>query len=118
MMNEEAFVRVCDVDDVPAGSLRRVVVGDETVVIANVDGTWYAVSAWCAHQGVSLSYGRLQGHELMCFAHGWTYDVRSGRPVWPPFSGVAAGYCLRTYAVQEEGGALLIAPTSNGGSVG
>jgi 3-phenylpropionate/trans-cinnamate dioxygenase ferredoxin component len=73
-----------------------------------VAGTVYALSAWCPHQGTSLALGRINEHTVTCFAHLWTFDVRTGEPIWPPMARVARGYKLRTYPVRVEDGEILV----------
>ena len=44
----------------------------------------------CPHRGGPLANGRLDGHVVACPWHGWTFDVRTGRPDHPGEHGVAA----------------------------
>ena len=99
----EHFVRVASVEGVPPGSFTEVEIDDQVFILANVEGSYYAVSAWCTHQGTSLALGALDGSTLRCYAHLWRFDVRDGEPVWPAMAKVARGYCLRTYPVRVEG---------------
>lgn len=104
------FVRVAHVSEVPPGTCVDVEVGDEMLVLVHVEDQFYALSAWCTHQGTSLALGTLTGHTLMCWAHLWRYDVRSGEPVWPPIARVAPGYKLRAHAVRVEGEEIFVSP--------
>jgi hypothetical protein len=42
------------------------------------------------HREGPLANGRLDGHVVACPWHGWTFDVRTGRPDHPGGHGVAA----------------------------
>ena len=108
---DDSFVRVARVEDVPPGTCRDVEVDDQVVLIARVDGQFYAFSGWCTHQGTALALGTLRDHTLTCYAHLWSYDVRSGQPIWPPLARVAPGYRLRTYPVLVEDGNLFVSRT-------
>jgi nitrite reductase/ring-hydroxylating ferredoxin subunit len=44
----------------------------------------------CTHGFASLSEGTVEGHVVTCPWHGWTFDVRTGRPDHPGGHGVAA----------------------------
>ena len=66
------------------------------------NGVVYAYENRCAHLGVPLSEGRLDGHVLTCRAHHWQYDVRSGSGVNP------ATACLRRFAVKIEDGKVFV----------
>lgn len=104
------YVRAASLADVPSGSCLDVDVGEEVILLVNVEGTIHALSAWCTHLGTSLALGRLDEHKLTCYAHLWTYDVRSGDPIWPPMARIVPGYRLRVYPVHVEGGDVFVAP--------
>jgi len=91
--------RVASISDLPAGSLRRLVVRGEPVCLAHArDGTVYAVSDICSHEEASLSEGELLGREIECPLHVSRFDLRTGSPVAPP-----ATLSIKTYRVTVEG---------------
>jgi len=102
------FVSVGTVGDPTDGALKPIQVDGQALVLGNVAGTYYAVSGWCSHLGSALALGSLRGYTLTCFAHLWTYDIRTGEPVWPPMARVAPGYGLRCHEVRVEGEAILV----------
>jgi toluene monooxygenase system protein E len=75
---------------------------DHDVLLVRHNGVVYAYENRCAHLGVALSEGRLDGHVLTCGAHHWQYDVRSGTGVNP---GTA---CLRHFPVKIEDGKVFV----------
>ncbi len=54
------------------------------VLIANVDGAFYAVDSLCTHYGGDLSEGKLEGNILTCPIHGAKFDVTTGKVVSSP----------------------------------
>jgi 3-phenylpropionate/trans-cinnamate dioxygenase ferredoxin subunit len=70
--------KVATLEECPPGSLRPVMVGPDPVVLANVDGTVYAVRDRCSHEDFPLSDGDLEGTTLVCPFHGARFDVTSG----------------------------------------
>jgi NAD(P)H-dependent nitrite reductase small subunit len=72
------FVRVLAVSDLPPGQATEVTVGGETVAVFNVDGTFHALSNRCPHRGGPLGQGFVEGPEVSCPWHNWTFDVTSG----------------------------------------
>jgi len=80
----EGFVRVGQLNDFPVGSMKKVVVGDEDVLVANVDGNVYAITDTCTHRGCSLSEGILEGNEVTCPCHGGRFDVTTGKVIRSP----------------------------------
>ena len=71
---------VADVESCPPGSLLAVMAGDTPVVLANVDGTFYALRDRCSHADYPLSDGTLDGDQVECMYHGARFDLVSGRP--------------------------------------
>jgi nitrite reductase/ring-hydroxylating ferredoxin subunit len=53
-------------------------------MIANVDGTFYALKNKCTHVGGPLAKGKLEGFVVQCPWHGSKFDVRTGAVVGPP----------------------------------
>jgi len=88
-------VRAAALADVEPGRPRLVELGDRRVVLAKVGDAVYACGDVCAHQGGPLSEGRLSGPRLACPWHGWTYDVRTGRCVFPQRGGSVPSYPVR-----------------------
>lgn len=48
------------------------------VLIAQVEGRYFAVDNRCPHAGAELTRARLDGFELTCPRHGARFDIRSG----------------------------------------
>ena len=70
--------RTIKVSEVPPGTLAMAKVGRQEVVIANVDGTLYAIDEVCTHEGGPLHEGTLAGTTVTCPWHEGQYDVRTG----------------------------------------
>jgi toluene monooxygenase system protein E len=79
----------------------RSVDGHDLLLVRH-NGVVYAYENRCAHLGVALSEGRLDGYVLTCRAHHWQYDVRSGSGVNP------ATACLRRFPVKIEDGKVFV----------
>ena len=78
------WVSVADLDECPPGTLLDVEAGQESIVLANVDGNLYALQNRCSHQDLPLSDGELDGDRLECLYHGARFDVCTGRAVGLP----------------------------------
>ncbi len=100
---QEDFFAVAQVADVPSGTMRCVAVDRERVLLAHVDGRFYALRDMCGHRNAPLSRGRLDGHVVECPLHFATFDVRSGKLVDGPISADVAIYQTRV-----EGGTVFI----------
>lgn len=74
-------VRVCKLADVVPDELRAFPVKGVTwpVLVTSVEGELFAMPGVCPHEDVALADGYLFGHEVMCSAHAYTFDLRTGR---------------------------------------
>jgi 3-phenylpropionate/trans-cinnamate dioxygenase ferredoxin component len=97
------FVTVGSAADVPEGDMKVFNVGDAPILVARIDGSLYAFSDICTHQGCNLKTGELEGTEIECECHGSVFDITTGEVVSPP-----AQDPLPVYPVREEGGSLQI----------
>ena len=70
---------MASVGDCPPGSLLAVEGDNARVVLANVEGDFYALLDRCSHQEFPLSDGELMGDRLECIYHGAEFDVCTGR---------------------------------------
>jgi nitrite reductase/ring-hydroxylating ferredoxin subunit len=70
--------RVAVVDEVPPGTGKEVMAGDQVVALFNVDGTFHALDGICPHAGGPLGEGTLRGATITCPWHGWQFDVTDG----------------------------------------
>jgi nitrite reductase/ring-hydroxylating ferredoxin subunit len=82
-MSDE-LVKIGELNDFPVGALKRVLVGKDAVVVANVDGRLYAIGASCTHRGGPLDEGELQGTVVTCPWHGGQFDLNNGGAITPP----------------------------------
>ena len=73
------FVRVAQVSELAPGEMKWVVANRQRLLLANVGGTFYAISDQCGHERASLSQGRLDGQEVECPRHYAKFDVRTGK---------------------------------------
>jgi len=78
--------------------------GGKDVLVANVDGQYYAIGNVCTHMGCTVSDGVLTGANVECPCHGSTFDVRTGAVVRGP-----ATRPEPSYRVEVSGDRLSIA---------
>ena len=63
--------------------MRGYVVQGKRVLLVRLEDSICAYEDRCAHQGLLLSKGSLEGRVLTCSAHHWQYDVCTGAGVNP-----------------------------------
>ena len=91
----DGFVPVIGAAELPEGGMTCVAIDRERVLLAHVEGRFYALRDVCGHRNAPLSRGRLHGHIVECPLHFATFDVRSGRLVDGPISADVAAYDVR-----------------------
>ena len=75
------FVQVAMVGELQPGGKKRVVLGQEEVLVVNLDGRMVAVQDRCGHMSVSLSGGELEGSVVTCPFHSGRFDLLTGQVV-------------------------------------
>jgi len=72
------LVPVADEREIPPGTMKTFDVEGKLILIANVDGKYYAMGAICAHEEWDLSEGTLEGLKVTCAGHGAVWDLTTG----------------------------------------
>jgi nitrite reductase/ring-hydroxylating ferredoxin subunit len=72
------------VADIPLGAMTSSKIDEENILVANVDGKFYAMRSTCNHMGGPLHKGKLEGKVVTCPWHGSKWDVTTGNLVWFP----------------------------------
>ena len=99
----DGFVPVTRASELSPGSMKWVAIDRERVLIANVDGVFYALQDSCGHRRAPLSKGTLWGYVIECPLHFAQFDVRTGKLLSGP-----AGADVPTYQVLVEGDTVYV----------
>jgi len=91
---EEAWLEVCDVNDIEEDRAKIFTVGKERVAIFKYDGKLSAVHNVCKHQGGPLGEGKIIDGCITCPWHGYQYLPSNGQSP-PPFTEKVATYELK-----------------------
>jgi nitrite reductase/ring-hydroxylating ferredoxin subunit len=78
------FEKVAETQEIAVGQMKAVKLGAEEVLVANVNGVYYAIGNVCTHQGGNLSKGTLQANIIICPKHKSQFDVTTGKVVSGP----------------------------------
>ena len=90
-----AYIKVMEQVELPANKMVMVNAGGKEVLLANVDGTYYALANKCTHFGGSLAKGVLEGSIVTCPKHGAQFDVRDGSAVTMPATEPTGSHAVR-----------------------
>ena len=77
-MSRDDFVKVADTDEILTSQMKEVEVDGQSILIANVNGKYYAIGSICTHEGGPLADGTIHNYEVECPWHGSKFDVRTG----------------------------------------
>ena len=102
-MSDEGWIRALPLAELGPGTLKGTRIAEQDVVLANVDGTVYALEDLCSHEEYPLSGGELEGAEVECMLHGARFDVCSGRATRLP-----AVRPVKTYEVEVRDGDVFV----------
>ncbi len=93
------FQTVARASEMAPGEMKLVDVDGEEVVIANVDGEYFAFSNTCTHEGGPLVEGELDGDIVTCPWHSTPFNVRTGEAL----EGGVTDDPVSVYEVRFEG---------------
>jgi len=100
----DGYTEVLRADELSPGEIVEVMVGERAIAVARVsDDEWLACDNVCPHAGGPLGDGVLDGHEVSCPWHGYSFDLRDGHCLVDPQLSV------QSIAVKVDDGRVLVA---------
>jgi len=98
------WLDVASIDDFPDGAVRVVDLDDgRQIAVFNVGGRFRAIEDRCSHEDENLSWGVVEGDEIVCPRHGAHFSLVTGEALSPP-----AYEPVATFPVRVEGGSVQI----------
>jgi nitrite reductase/ring-hydroxylating ferredoxin subunit len=88
------LVHVCDLGELQPGDKQTITTDNESILVANVGGKFYAVSNICTHEYAELVNGFLTEDTITCPLHLSRFKLETGAVLNPP-----ATQPLKTYRV-------------------
>jgi nitrite reductase/ring-hydroxylating ferredoxin subunit len=79
-----ALIKVAELWEITPGLMKAVKLGKKDILIANVNGKYYAMGNTCTHKGGDLSKGTLAGNIVTCPNHKATFDITTGKVLSEP----------------------------------
>lgn len=119
-MTTKSRYKVASVDELREEGSRAIAdIHGQEIAVFHIDGEYYAVANYCAHQAGPLCQGDLTGHmvggddgwewnyeekekAVTCPWHGWKFDVTTGRNIKDE------RYAAPTYDVEVEDGDVYV----------
>jgi nitrite reductase (NADH) small subunit len=98
----DGFVKVAELAEFAVRRSKRVTIENTDIALFVSEGEYFAVQNDCPHQHFSsLHDGILNGREITCPMHGWTFDLSSGKAT-------IGGGKLKRYEVKVVGNDILV----------
>lgn len=97
------FVKVATTADLAPGERLFHDFEEETIILLNVNGEYYAIADLCSHDDGPLEDGELDGYSIACPRHGACFDIRNGQVLSMP-----ATKSIPSYQVKVENGNILV----------
>lgn len=82
------FVKIGELSEFPQGKMKRVSVKGKDLLVVNIDGEIYSIDDVCTHEECSLADGFLQNEVVTCGCHLAQFNVKTGKKVANPATGV------------------------------
>jgi nitrite reductase/ring-hydroxylating ferredoxin subunit len=65
---------------IPKSVIKKVMVGDRSIGLIQLNDSFYAFSSTCPHRGASLIEGSINGiGEIICPLHHYRFDIKTGQ---------------------------------------
>jgi nitrite reductase/ring-hydroxylating ferredoxin subunit len=78
-LEQEGYVSVCDVDDVPDMRPKKVEIDDHSILICRGEDGLFAVDEICPHEDKSMRFGVVQWNKIVCPHHQYRFDLDTGK---------------------------------------
>ena len=75
------ITRIAKTNDLSEGTMKKYQVEDTEILVARIEGRYYAAQNKCPHFGGDLSKGKLEGSIVTCPRHGSQFNVADGSVV-------------------------------------
>lgn len=83
-------------------SIQKIKVNKQNICLINIEGVFTACNVKCPHAGADLSYGWIEGNQIVCPFHRHQYDLNNGR------GAAGQGDYLPVYKVEKREDGLYV----------
>jgi nitrite reductase/ring-hydroxylating ferredoxin subunit len=85
MSDNESYVEVAKIEEIPSGKMKHVELDGKEIVVANLNSKFYAMDDRCGHMNALLSMGNISNDGVVtCPFHGARFDITTGKKVKEP----------------------------------
>jgi nitrite reductase/ring-hydroxylating ferredoxin subunit len=91
MSENQGYVEAGKVSEISNGQMKHAEINGKEIVIANLDGKFYAFSERCGHMNARLSRGNINQNIVTCPFHAAKFDITSGKKIGEPVLEIPPG---------------------------
>ena len=84
MSQNQDYVEAAQVSEISNGQMKHAEINGKEIVIANLDGKFYAFAERCGHMNARLSRGNINQNIVTCPFHAAKFDITSGKKIGEP----------------------------------
>jgi nitrite reductase/ring-hydroxylating ferredoxin subunit len=81
---DKNYVNVAKANEIGNRQMKHVEIGGKEILIANIDGKFYAINDRYGHMNALLSMGNLAENAVTCPFHGARFDITTGKKIKEP----------------------------------
>jgi nitrite reductase/ring-hydroxylating ferredoxin subunit len=74
----EMLHRICDRTEIKDNCMLVFTINKVDILVGRRNGKLFACNNSCPHRGASLSKGEFKGDNVVCYMHGYEYNIWSG----------------------------------------
>lgn len=108
---ESVWVRVCALDELPAGKAINVFFNGQRYVISRCGETAFVTQGYCSHMLYPLKGAKVEGCVLTCNLHGSQFSLKDGKVLhWPlpALEDTLKRKALKAFETKVEGGVVFV----------
>ncbi len=88
-------IEIISVKDLAPGNMTGIEKEGKSILVANINGNYYAIGNICTHMSCTLSDGVLKGEIVECPCHGSRFNLKTGSVVRGPALNPEPVYVLK-----------------------
>jgi nitrite reductase/ring-hydroxylating ferredoxin subunit len=91
MSQNQDYAEAGKVNEISNGQMKHVDINGKEIVIANLNGKFYAFAERCGHMNARLSRGNITQNTVTCPFHTAKFDITSGKKTGEPVLEIPPG---------------------------
>ena len=97
------YYRIAETQEIPKNKMQVFKMKGHEIIVANLEGEFYAFENRCPHMGYPLYLGSLDGNVLTCGFHYAKFNVSTGKSLGP-----VTHEPLRTFKIKIQNSMVLV----------